>query len=67
MKFELNFNESDVRHEIETQSATELLGFVLPHSQNEFDDPKEFINSVCQELAINTGVNFSLAFLPTNH
>lgn len=49
------------------QSSTELLGQVLPLAQNEFDDPKEFINSVCQELAINTGINFSLAFFPTNH
>lgn len=46
------------------QTSTEALGQILHFAQEEFNDDQEFIISVCQQLAMNTGVNFNLAFYP---
>lgn len=48
------------------ETSTEALGQILHFAQEEFDNPEDFIRSVCEQLSHNTGVNFCLHFFPTN-
>jgi len=49
------------------QTSVEALGQILHFAQDEFANDEEFIRSVCEQLSINTGINFFLSFPLHSH